>query len=82
MTKAVLSDWISKYDNPDFYNWGIEIKETHELIGNISVVQISENTSSAVVGYCMGTKWWGKGFMPEAGKRVIQNQEKPRKKSV
>lgn len=72
ITKAVLNDWISKYDNPDFYNWGIEIKETHELVGNISVVLVRENTSSAVLGYCMGTKWWGKEIMPEAGRAVIK----------
>lgn len=71
-TKQLLTYFVGNYDNPDFYNWAIEIKDTHELIGNISVVSIAENTSSAVLGYCMGTKWWGNGFMPEAGKTVIK----------
>lgn len=72
VTKVVLNDWINRYENPDFYNWGIEIKETGELIGNISVVSIKESTKEAVLGYCMGTKWWGQEIMPEAGKAVIQ----------
>lgn len=72
VTKFVLNDWINKYGNNDFYNWGIELKETHELIGNISVVSVKENTLEAVIGYCLGTKWWGKGIMPEAGSAVIR----------
>ena len=72
VTKMVLNDWIGKYDEADCYNWGIEIKETGELIGNISVVAMNENTSSANLGYCMGTKWWGKGIMPEAGRAVVK----------
>ena len=72
VTKKVLENWISNYANPDFYNWGIEIRETGELIGNISVVSIKENVKEAMIGYCMGTKWWGQGIMPEAGKAVVR----------
>lgn len=72
VTKMVLDSWIEKYGNTDFYNWGIEIKETGELIGNISVVSIKENIKEAMIGYCMGTKWWGQGIMPEAGKAVVR----------
>ncbi|MGN0374814.1 MAG: GNAT family N-acetyltransferase [Butyrivibrio sp.] len=71
-TKFVLNSWIKDYEKPDFYNWAIEIKESKEVIGNISVVQIKENIEEAVIGYCMGTKWWGQGIMPEAGRAVIK----------
>jgi len=64
VTKIVLNNWIDCYKNPDFYNWGIEIKENGELVGNISVVGIKENTKAALIGYCMGTKWWGQEIMP------------------
>ena len=70
-TKDILNDWIKEYDKLDFYNWGIEIKSTGELIGNISVVNIKEAAKIAELGYCMGTKWWGQGIMPEAGKTVL-----------
>ena len=72
VTKTLLTDWVNRYDSPDYYNWGIELKETHELIGNISVVKMQENTQAAVLGYCMGTKWWGREIMPEAGKAVVK----------
>lgn len=72
VTKMLLEEWINNYENEDFYNWVIEIKETGEVIGNISVVELQENIEGAVIGYCMGTKWWGKEIMPEAGRAVIK----------
>ncbi len=72
VTRAVLSDWIAGYEKADFYNWAIELKETGELIGNISVVQVKEKTECAELGYCMGSRWWGAGIMPEAGRGVVR----------
>ncbi|MGP1474615.1 MAG: GNAT family N-acetyltransferase [Treponema sp.] len=72
VTKSVLADWIPKYENKDFYNWVIELKEENRLIGNISVVSLREETLSAILGYCIGSKWWGKEIMPEAGKAVLK----------
>ena len=72
VTRALLSNWIADYDKADFYNWAIELKEIGEVIGNISVVHIKENIECAELGYCMGTKWWGLGIMPEAGKAVVK----------
>jgi len=72
VTKSVLTDWVDNYANNDFYNWAIELKEEDKLIGNISVVNYREETMSAVLGYCMGSKWWGKEIMPEAAKAVLK----------
>lgn len=72
VSRTVLTDWIANYNKEDYYNWAIELKEIDEIIGNISVVHIKENTECALLGYCIGTKWWGLGIMPEAGKEVIR----------
>lgn len=66
VTTSLVSDWISRYENPDYYNWGIELKETGEVIGNISVVEVLEKIDAVEIGYCMGRAWWGNGIMPEA----------------
>lgn len=71
VTKQVLQDWISQYQKKDYYTWGIELKEAGEVIGVISIVRQNEKVNSAEVGYCMGTKWWGLGIMPEALKAII-----------
>lgn len=70
-TRALLDEWTAQYGRDDYYNWVIELKETGEIVGNISVVRVTENTASAELGYCMGPDWWGQGIMPEAGKAVI-----------
>lgn len=71
-TGMLLNMWVSNYCKPENYNWGIELKETGELIGNISVVQHNDEKSTAVLGWCMGKSWWGQGIMPEAAKAVIK----------
>ncbi len=72
ITKLVLQDWISKYENPNFYNWAIELKEEKKVIGNISVVDLYEEADYASLGWCMGRAWWGKAIMPEAARAVLK----------
>lgn len=71
VTRWLLQTWISRYEEDDYYNWGIERKADGELIGNISVVGYNEEKESAVVGWCMGKAWWGQGIMPEAAEAMI-----------
>ena len=72
VTRAVLEEWIQKYNNQDFYNWAIVLKEIGEPIGNLSVVKYDEKTASAAIGWCMGKRWWGQRIMPEAARAVLQ----------
>lgn len=71
VSKMVLGSWILRYEEPTFYNWAIELKETGRVIGNISVVHLNENIEAATIGYCMGRAFWGRGIMPEALGEVI-----------
>ena len=56
----------------DRYNWLIEYKEMHEVIGAIDVIAANEDIGSAEIGYCLGERFWGKGIMPEAFHAVIR----------
>ena len=71
VTKSLLEGWIAGYEDTSTYNWVMELKDTHEVIGNISVVRLREDIAAADMGYCMGKAWWGKGLMPEALHAVI-----------
>ena len=62
---------VQGYKEPSTYQWGIELKDTHELIGNISVVDIIDSVDSLELGWVIGRRWWGKGYMPEAAKQVV-----------
>ena len=71
VSRYVLSDWISNYENLDYYQWAIVLKEIGEPIGSIAVVSYDERTKKAQIGYCIGKKWWNKGIMQEALSNVI-----------
>ena len=71
VTRYVLNDWISKYDDGGFFNWAIEWKETGSVIGNIAVTVLHEETEAAELGYCMSRAFWGRGIMPEALRAVM-----------
>ena len=71
VTRTLLEGWIHNYEEDTTYNWVMELKNTHEVIGNISVVKLREDIAAADMGYCMGKAWWGMGFMPEALCAVI-----------
>lgn len=60
-TKALLEFWIKAYDE-GCYNWVVEIKNTHEIIGSISVMTALEKYSTCELGYCYGSKYWGNGY--------------------
>ena len=66
VTRYVLNEWIPQYENGDYFNWAMILKESGKLIGNISVVSLREITDEALIGYCLSRKYWGNGYMPEA----------------
>ncbi|HJJ50481.1 MAG TPA: GNAT family N-acetyltransferase, partial [Methanocorpusculum sp.] len=53
--------------------FGIVLKETDTLIGNIGLVgdYMRDNDSVRMLGYSLGEDFWGHGFMTEAAKVVI-----------
>ncbi len=71
VTKTLLADWVTRYENGEYFNWAMELKETGKVIGNISVVKLNENTEAADIGYCMSRAYWGRELMPEALKAVM-----------
>lgn len=70
-TEKVLRDWVKNYENPDFYQWAIVLKELDEPIGSISVVDKNEKLDILQIGYCIGSKWWHQGYTSEAFSAII-----------
>ena len=66
VSRSVVNNWISRYDDGAFFNWAIVWKENGSVIGNISVVHLNEDIGEAEIGYCMSRDLWGRGIMPEA----------------
>ena len=72
VSERVIKQWIKEYQkNKAFYQWTIVLKELGEPIGSISVVDMKEQIDMVHIGYCIGSKWWGNGYMSEAFARII-----------
>ena len=71
ITESVIKDWIENYKNSSFYQWAIVPKDINEPIGTISVVDMDEKIDKVHIGYCIGSKWWNKGYTSEAFSAII-----------
>ena len=69
-TKSVLAFWVNQYEKEERINFAIVYKENNELIGGIDVVGYLEGVP--VIGYNLSRKYWNKGIMTEACKKVIE----------
>lgn len=65
--KAVES-WVERYKNEQFYHWNITFKDNPKVksAGFICVVALDNDAQKMEFGYCIGKKWWNKGYMTEA----------------
>lgn len=70
-TREVINKWISKYEKGS-YNWVVELKDNHELIGSICDNGFSIKNQTIDIAYCYGSKYWGKGYATEALRKVIE----------
>lgn len=72
-SREILTQWISQYEDPAFYQWAIVLKSSgDEPIGSISVVEQDERIDMAHVGYCIGRPWWHQGITSEALARILR----------
>lgn len=69
ITKKMINYWLKKYEN-NGYEWGIELKDTKELIGVISA-DTSYKYSTIEIGYSISSKHWNNGYTTEAIKEII-----------
>jgi ribosomal-protein-alanine N-acetyltransferase len=72
VSRLIIEDWISHYDELDYYQWAIVFKDGEdEPIGSIGVVNKDDQIEMVHIGYCIGQKWWKQGIMSEALSALI-----------
>ena len=69
---SVINSWIEQYEQLNWYQWAIVLKDINEPIGSIGVVRSKDEDLSAEMGYCIGRKYWHKGYTSEALSRVLK----------
>ena len=67
-----ISYLVGEYANDNCYEWFIDLKEIGQPIGSIGAVRVEDDVQLAHIGYCIGSRWWGKGMMPEALAAVMK----------
>lgn len=73
VTKKYFGDRIPRYEEKDFYSWGIILKEYGDNpVGTIAVVEKDDEIRMVHIGYALGRVWWNQGIMSEAFARVIK----------
>lgn len=63
---------LDNYTKSDCYDWWIEDKSTHKLIGRITVYKLDHYRRMADLIWYINSNFRNKGFMSEAGKSVIK----------
>lgn len=71
LTRTVISIWIKNYENKESYQWAIELKDSGNVIGNISLLNIDNHNENCEIGYCIGRQFWNKGIITEAFSKII-----------
>lgn len=70
--KELLAEWKRNYKKLDFYRWAIIEKECSENVGQIAFCKVYSDCKTAEIEYCIGPKFWGKGYAVEALSAVIE----------
>lgn len=64
-----LENIDEKYENDEYYNWLIILKETQEIIGSINL-RVENKNESVEFNYVIDNRFVNKGYMTEALKEV------------
>lgn len=70
-TKYSLNKRKALYSLPTYYDWGIVTNDDHTLIGTITGVNVVQIEKRVEIGYVIGKRWWGNGYVAEALSKVI-----------
>ena len=66
-TRQIIAQWAGSGS----CDWCIEPKAEGEPMGSIGVVHVDPQSETVEVGYCLARKCWGKGYVPEALRALI-----------
>ena len=71
VTKELFTKWEEEYSLKHKYRWVVYVKELDTIIGTIDIVNQSNKQKTCEIGYCYGSKFWGKGYGTEALTKVL-----------
>ena len=81
VTRHVISGWVSRYDQGDYFNWAIEWKETGEAIGAMGYgpscqCNLPAREGEPLIGYWVARPYWNQGICTEALRMMLDRIRK------
>ena len=71
VSEMIIDSWVAGYEDSRYYQWAIELKESHEVIGSISLMNVDDEKECGEIGYCIGRRYWNQGIVTEAFQALI-----------
>lgn len=69
--KEIFKSIDEKYENLEYYNWAIVLKETDNIVGMINF-RVENKNDSVEFNYATDNRFTGRGFMTEALRAVTE----------
>lgn len=69
--RRLISTARSGYRTGDSLSLGIELAETHALVGTCTLFAFHPTNRRAEIGYALASAQWGRGYMNEALVRLV-----------
>ena len=69
--KEAFLELEEKYQNNEYYNWAIVLKETDDIVGMINF-RVENKNDSVEFNYATDNRFTGRGFMTEALRAVTE----------
>lgn len=63
---------LKRYEEENFYCWGVELKEEAGLMGLVELLRFDEQTNTCSFVYMLGCDYWNQGYGTEMLKAVFQ----------
>lgn len=70
-SRGFLAEVVNKYANGQPADFGIVLQSSGRLIGTCGIVVFNETHERGDLGYALSHEHWGRGYMTEAARAVI-----------
>lgn len=71
-TEEMIENRVASYESPYTYLWAITVKESGEVIGEVSIdSSLMSFLQTGEIAYMIGSRWWGLGYATECVSAVI-----------
>ena len=56
VSQMIIDSWVAAYEDSRYYQWAIELEESREVIGSISLMNVDDEKECGEIGYCIGRR--------------------------